>query len=162
MLIYLGKVVEVGVYHFNLLSTLLIYLGKVIVVGIHHFKLLRTLLIYLGKAGGSLDSAVIASLESFFEQNIHNAEEQLRQVVDKKACFTYASTVLFPETFIHQQEVMMGKSREEAEAIFLQVEVGEEEREALRREIKESAKRQEEEEEKDFEEEWVDHSDIEE
>ena len=120
------------------------------------------MLIYLGKAGGRADSAVIASLESVFEQNIHTAEEQLRQVVDKKACFTYASTVLFPETFIHQQEVMMGKSRAEAEVIFLQVdEVEEEEREALRREIKEAAKRKEEE-EKDFEEEWVDHSDIEE
>ena len=104
---------------------------------------------------------MVASLESVFEQNIHNAEEKLRQVVDKRACFTYASTVLFPETFIHQQEVMMGKSRDEAEVIFSQVEVEEEEREALRREIKEAAKRQEEEEEKDFEE-WVDHSDIEE
>ena len=105
---------------------------------------------------------MVASLESVFEQNIHTAEEKLRQVVDKRACFTYASTVLFPETFIHQQEVMMGKSREEAEAIFLQDEVEEEEREALRREIKEAAKKQEDEEEKDFEEEWVDHSDIEE
>ena len=105
---------------------------------------------------------MIASLESVFEQNIQTAEEQLRQVVDKKACFTYASTVLFPETFIHQQEVVVGKSRAEAEAIFSQAEVEEEEREALRREIKESAKRQEEEEERDFEEEWVDHSDIEE
>ena len=130
---------------------------------------------------------MIACLESVFDQNIHTAEEQLRQVglewvfeqniqtadeklrqaVDKKACFTYASTVLFPETFIHQQEVMMGKSRAEAEVIFLQaIEVEEEEREALRREIKEAAKKrqeeEEEEEERDYEEEWVDHSDIEE
>ena len=66
----------------------------------------------------------------------------------------------------------MGNSREEAEVIFLKVgEVEEEERLALRREIKEAAKRQEveareakrqEEVDKDYEEEWVDHSDLDE
>ena len=132
-----------------------------------------TLTIYLCQAGGRTDSAVIAWLEALFEENIHTvADEKLQKVVDKKGVgFTYASTVLFPETFIHQQETM-GNSREEAEVIFLKVgEVEEEERLALRREIKEAAKRQEveareakrqEEVDKDYEEEWVDHSDLDE
>ena len=127
-----------------------------------------TLTIYLCQAGGRTDSAVIAWLEALFEKNIHTiADEKLQKVVDKKGVgFTYASTVLFPETFIHQQETM-GNSREEAEV----GEVEEEERLALRREIKEAAKRQEveareakrqEEVDKDYEEEWVDHSDLDE
>ena len=118
---------------------------------------------------------MIAWLETFLEENIQTvAEERLRKIVDKKRVgFTYASTVLFPETFIHQQEAL-GNSRDEAEAIFLQageveVEEEEEERLALRREIKEAAKRQEaearaakrqEKVDKDYGEEWVDHSDL--
>ena len=121
---------------------------------------------YLGEAGGRTDSAVIAWLEAVFEQNINTAvaEEKLREVVveKKRASFTYASTVLFPETFIHQLEAM-GTSRTEAEVIFLQQgEVEEDERRALKREMKEAAKRQEEEEKHYEEEEWVDHSDLDE
>ena len=109
---------------------------------------------------------MIAWLEAVFEQNINTAvaEEKLREVVveKKRASFTYASTVLFPETFIHQLEAM-GTSRTEAEVIFLQQgEVEEDERRALRREMKEAAKRQEEEEKHYEEEEWVDHSDLDE
>ena len=113
-------------------------------------------------------------METFLEENIQTvAEERLRKIVDKKRVgFTYASTVLFPETFIHQQEAL-GNSREEAEAIFLQAGEVEEEEErlALKREIKEAAKRQEaearaakrqEKADKDYGEEWVDHSDLDE
>ena len=116
-------------------------------------------------------------METFLEENIQTvAEERLWKIVDKKRVgFTYASTVLFPETFIHQQEAL-GYSRDEAEALFLQVEIEEDEREALRREIKEAAKELEKEalkreikeaamrykSDKRYEEEWVDHSDLDE
>ena len=129
---------------------------------------------YLG-AGGKMDSAVIAWLEEVFEANVNTAEEKLQVIVDKSVGFTYATAVLFPETFIHQQEAS-GYSREEAEALFLQVDIEEDEREALRREIKEAAKEIEKEalkreikeaamrhkSDKRYEEEWVDHSDLDE
>ena len=65
-----------------------------------------------------MDSAVIAWLEEVFEANVNTAEEKLQMIVDKSVGFTYATAVLFPETFIHQQEAS-GYSREEAEALFL-------------------------------------------
>ena len=129
---------------------------------------------YLG-AGGKIDSAVIAWLEEVFEANVNTAEEKLQVIVDKSVGFTYATAVLFPETFIHQQEAL-GYSRDEAEALFLQVDIEEDEREALRREIKEAAKELEKEalkreikeaamrykSDKRYEEDWVDHSDLDE
>ena len=113
---------------------------------------------------------MIGWLETVFEENIHTvAEEELQKLAldkNKRVGFTYASTVLFPETFIHQLEAL-GNSREEAEEIFLEdygeeEEEGEEERLALRREIKEAAAKIEELEAEDYKEEWVNHSDLDE
>ena len=86
-----------------------------------------------------MDRQVMNRLEKVFKKNLSAAEENIKRVVDKEASFMYASTVLFPETFIHREE-LRGRSRAEAEALFLHVEVEEEEREALRKEIREEAK----------------------
>ena len=104
---------------------------------------------YLGSGGdidrADIDRAVIAWLIKVLEANLNTAERNLQMIMDKSIVFTYATAVLFPETFIHQQEAL-GYSREEAEAIFLHDEIEEDEREALRMELKEAAKEKEEQE----------------
>ena len=125
------------------------------------------------QAGSKTDSDVIHWLTQFVEKKIKVVgDKKLQNIMYKKnASFIYASTVMFPEAFIHQQE-RAGKKRKEAEKMFLQAGKGEEEdeRQAFKAEIKEAAKRIQEEERasirqkmdnKDYEEnEWIDHSDL--
>ena len=80
--------------------------------------------------------------------------------------FNYSSCVLFPETFIHGHQYQ-GKSREEAERLFLEVEVDPEERAVLEQDMQRAVDRQIREEkeragkEEDSETDWVDISDLE-
>ena len=80
--------------------------------------------------------------------------------------FNYSSCVLFPETFIHGHQYR-GKSREEAERFFMEVEVDLEERAGLEQDFREAVDRKIREEkeragkEEDSETDWVDHSDME-
>ena len=101
----------------------------------------------------------------------------------KDQAYNYSVLVLFPETFIHLHQVSLtelsrhslrllcvqekgGKSRGQAEQFFMELEVNQEERECLERDVQEAMERQlrEEREERDRDsgDEWVDHSDMEE
>ena len=79
--------------------------------------------------------------------------------------FAYSSFVLFPETFLHLHQARGGKTRQLAEQSFMEVVADHEERLCLEQDINEAAERmlreKEEGRDPDSEEEWIDHSDLE-
>ena len=100
---------------------------------------------FLG-GGNETDTAVIKQLiDEVFLPNLANADQRLRNMMNDKCVFEYATCVLFPETFIYQHQVwpdsssgmfnptsqVQGKTREEAEMLFLEMAVDAEERVGL-------------------------------
>merc|ERR1712228_866361 len=90
------------------------------------------------EAGGVEDTSVMEHLRDIFNENITKADENLQSII-KGWEHEYINTVMFPEAMILRLQTM-GFDREEAESKFVHVEISDEEREQLKKEISENAK----------------------
>merc|ERR1719192_1085151 len=94
----------------------------------------------------NLDQIVINKLQEIYNKHIGQSEERLQRLNERSdLALDYSSVVLFPETFIHWH-MSQGKTRENAEAEFLQGVVSDEETMDFEEEVERRIKEREEEE----------------